>query len=73
MELPPCTDTEDTARNIATLAREMHLTEAEVGAVYHSALDKLAATARIRSYLGILAMNSTRSILEARPGTSVMH
>ena len=73
MDMPSSTDSDDTVRNIETLARQMRLPEAEVGIVYHRALGELAATARIRSFLGILAMSTTRTILAARAPAHRVH
>jgi len=66
-------ESDDTARNIAALARQLQLPEAEVGIVYQRALRELAATARIHNYLGILAMNTARSILSNRTAAQTVH
>jgi len=73
MKLEKLTDNEDAARNITTLARQLDLPEQQVSIVYHRTLGELAATARIRSYLGILAMSTTRTILNHQATVRSVH
>jgi uncharacterized protein DUF3562 len=51
---------------ITKLSDELHLPLSEVDGVYSEQLDRLEADARIRSYLGVLAVRNTRSVLRAR-------
>jgi hypothetical protein len=48
---------------IAALADELHVPMCEVSKIYSERLDQLASSARIRSFLPVLAMRHTRSIL----------
>ena len=48
---------------IATLADELKVPVQEVGAIFESQFDRLAAQARITNFLVVLAMQNTRSIL----------
>ena len=48
---------------IATLCDELKFSAQEVGAVYKEEFDRLAAEARISTFLDVLAMSHTRSIL----------
>jgi hypothetical protein len=50
---------------IAQLSADFHLPREEVEQVYSAELDRLRETARIRSYLGVLAAGHTRSILRS--------
>jgi hypothetical protein len=48
---------------IVALANELHVPICEVSKIYSERLEQLASSARIRSYLTVLAMRHTRSIL----------
>ena len=63
---------EDQARAIATLSDRLHLPVQEVRRVYLQELDRLEAQARIRTFLGTLALSRTRSALRCgnRPSAS---
>ena len=50
-------------RNIAALAVQLRIPARDVGAIYQRQYKQLAAMARISTYIGVLAMSSTRSIL----------
>jgi len=53
-------------RLVASLSDELHMPIHEVGAIYREQLDRLAAQARIQSFLSVLAVRNTRSVLRAR-------
>lgn len=59
---------EDHVKNIATLSEKLAIPVHEVRVIYQSTFDQLAAAARIPTYLSVLAMNGTRSILRRRAG-----
>jgi len=51
---------------VAALAKELAVPVQQVQEVYQKELDELAAQARVRIYLDILALRSTRAILRKR-------
>jgi hypothetical protein len=53
----------DHARAIATLSDKLHVPLHEVGEIYQKEFDRLAERARIPTFLVVLAMSNTRSIL----------
>jgi hypothetical protein len=50
---------------IARLAGELHVPPPQVEAIYRVQLDRLAETARIPRYLGLLAAKRTRGMLRS--------
>jgi hypothetical protein len=50
---------------IAQLSGDLHLPLNQVGAIYYLQFDRLAKSAHIRRYLGLLAAKRTRAILRA--------
>jgi len=48
---------------VEELSNELHLPVNEVREIYRQQLKRLAAEARIRGFLGVLAMRNTRSVL----------
>jgi hypothetical protein len=50
---------------IARLSRELQVPLQEVREIYGAQLERLAADARIQSFLGVLATRNTRDILRA--------
>jgi Protein of unknown function (DUF3562). len=50
---------------IAQLSRDLRVPPLQVGALYQVQLDRLAESARIRRYLGLIAAKRTRAILRA--------
>lgn len=59
----------DQVRAIATLAEKLHLPAQEVQQVYLKEFDRLESQARIRGFLGVLALRNARSVL--RSGDSI--
>jgi hypothetical protein len=55
--------TEDQRCAVATLCQKLTLTEDEVSGVFRQEFDRLAANASIPTYLCVLAMNNTKSLL----------
>jgi hypothetical protein len=53
----------DHVRAIATLSDKLHVPMHEVGEIYKKEFDRLAQGARIPTFLVVLAMSNTRSIL----------
>ena len=53
----------DHVRAIATLSDKLHVPVHEVGEIYKKEFDRLAEGARIPTFLVVLAMSNTRSIL----------
>lgn len=53
----------DQDRAIATLAEKLHLPAQEVQQVYLQEFDRLESQARIRGFLGVLALRNARSLL----------
>ena len=53
----------DHVRAIAALSHKLQVPAHEVGAIYRKEFDRLAAGARIPTFLVVLAMSNTRSIL----------
>ena len=51
------------ANAVATLCDELKCSAQEVGTVYQQEFDRLAAQAHISTFLDVLAMSNTRSIL----------
>lgn len=58
--LPP---DKDHAKTIRALSDKLQVPMHEVGEIYRVEFDRLAQGARIPTYLSVLAMNHTRSIL----------
>ena len=54
---------QDHDKAIAALSDKLHAPVQEVGKIYRKEFDRLAVSARIPTYLVILAMNNTRCIL----------
>jgi hypothetical protein len=70
LALPPDRDHAKTIRALSdTLQVPMH----EVGAIYLMEFDRLARGARIPTYLGVLAMSHTRSILREGRRRGALH
>ena len=55
---------------IAALSRELGLPVQQVDRIYQQELTELAAHARVRTFLGILALRQTRAILRSRAGNA---
>lgn len=53
------------ARAIAALAEKLHLPLSEVRQVYLNEHNRLKSQARICSFVGVLAISSTRSVLRS--------
>jgi hypothetical protein len=53
----------DPSRAIAALSHELHLPKERVLEIYRMEFDRLATRARIPTFLVVLAMRNTRSIL----------
>ena len=61
---PPASRSVDAElRAVAGLSEELHVPVSEVRAIYRQQLNRLAAGARIQSFLGVLATRNTRSFL----------
>ncbi len=60
--------TEDQRRAIATLCQKLTLAEDEVSGVFRQEFARLAAHASVPTYLCVLAMNNTKSLLRQGPG-----
>ena len=58
----------DHVRAIATLSEKLRVPAYEVGEVYRKEFDRLAVGARIPTYLIVLAMSHTQSILRGGAG-----
>ena len=56
----------DHVRVIASLSDKLKIPEHEVDAIYKREFDRLALQARIPTFLVVLAMRNTRSILRGR-------
>jgi hypothetical protein len=54
---------EDRARTIKALSDKLQVPMQEVGEIYGREFDRLARGARIPTFLSVLAMSNTRSIL----------
>jgi len=54
---------EDFRGAIEALSNQLHVPAPEVSALYSEELERLTARARIRSFVPVLAMRNTRSIL----------
>ena len=50
-------------RAVAGISEELHVPMGEVREIYRQQLNRLAAGARIQSFLGVLATRNTRSFL----------
>lgn len=59
----PADPDKDQARAIATLSDRLHLPVQEVRQVYLREFGRLESQARIRNFLGVLALSRTRSVL----------
>lgn len=60
----------DQVRAIATLAEKLHLPPQEVQQVYLQEFDRLESQARIRGFLGVLALRNARSVLGSGSGVA---
>jgi len=58
----------DQVRAIATLAEKLHLPPQEVQQVYLREFNRLDSQARIRGFLGVLALRNARSVLGSGNG-----
>lgn len=61
---------EDQARVIVTLSEKLHLPAHEVQQVFLQELGRLESHARIRHFVGVLALRNTRSILRSGGGAT---
>jgi hypothetical protein len=68
----PADPEKDQVRAIATLSDKLHLPMQEVREVYLREFGRLESQARIRNFLGVLALSRTRSALRCgnRPRAS---
>jgi hypothetical protein len=64
---------DDHVKNIATLSKQLEVPVHEVDVIYRKEFDQLAVAARIRTFLGVLAMNRTRSILCGHGKRAMVH
>ena len=48
---------------ICALSQQLHIPVSDVGAIYTKELARLAAGARIESFLSVLALRNTRAVL----------
>jgi hypothetical protein len=58
---------------IAALSDKLGVSTNDVAAVFRSELDRLGAGARITSFLIVLALSRTRTLLRARTGRVTAH
>jgi hypothetical protein len=58
---------------IAALSGKWGVSMKDVGDVYKAEFDRLAAGARVTNFLTVLALNGTRSILQARRAKSTVN
>ncbi len=58
----PTVETYD-AKAVAALSEELHVSADDVVEVYNHEFSRLHAQARIKTYVGILAMSNTKNIL----------
>ena len=63
----------DHAETIRALSDKLQVPMHEVGAIYRVEFDRLAHGARIPTYLGVLAMSNTRSILREGRRRAALH
>jgi hypothetical protein len=63
----------DHARAIATLAEKLKIPQDEVVEIFRKEFDRLAVQARIPTFLVVLAMRNTRSILRAGHAHAARH
>jgi len=64
---------EDHVKNIATLSKQLEVPMHEVDVIYRKEFDQLAAAARIRTFLGVLAMSRARSVLRGHGKRAMSH
>jgi hypothetical protein len=68
--LPP---DKDHARTIGALSDKLQVPMNEVGAIYRMEFDRLARGARVHTYLAVLAMSHTQSILREGRRRAAFH
>jgi hypothetical protein len=71
-EAVPPSDSEH-VQAIAALSEKLGVSTNDVAAVFRSELDRLAAGARITTFLIVLALSRTRTLLRARTGRVAAH